>query len=133
MNLKVYDASSQQRFTGRPFITIDSRGKFRFLMEAVRRIKPRKHEAFIFHQDVDKPEMWFIQIVNRDHPQCYPNISKDLKFYEFGSRSLSRALRKSYGLPITTGTIRVMIGSEPIKHDGMTLWPLISKTATLLS
>ena len=126
MKLKTYNPEElpSARLTT-PVIGLSSKsGTFRFNPTAVEKLGLKANNQIMIHQDEENPADWYLEIVKEKGFLA----RKKKTTGEFGlliqSCPLVRKIFDSVDCKKISGSI--LIGSEPIKFEKRTLWPLIT-------
>lgn len=126
MKLKAYNkANCAGVHSGAASIRINKRvGLISLSKEASDRIGIKPGCRIELLQDEDRKEDWYVTTdLGGDG---FPVRGKENNGVSFNSTSLAKAMLNSLNWDDPGATI--MVGAEPVKHDGMELWPLITKS-----
>lgn len=105
-----------------PTIAISINSLWRFNKSACAHLKLKAGQQVAIFQDPAEPRDWYIAVVHADGFELRP---KDTCM-EFNCKELKATLFRSLEWDNPCGTMS--IGMEPLKHDGLTLWPIITSS-----
>lgn len=123
MKLRRFDSTNtvQARET-KPCVTVSATGVWRANGPLGDLLKLKKGAGVVLLQDEEAPDNWFIGV---DKASGFPVHEKDGAFL-WTNRVVKDELFTSLETEHPSG--RMLVGEEPVKHDGLTLYPVLTSS-----
>lgn len=123
MKLKRFDPiSTPSPRDNKPRIGVSNTGVWRANKQAGDMLKLKTGSQMLMLQDEKEPTNWYLAPVKSGG---FPVYSKDNAFF-WSSQVTKKSLMASLEVEHPSGSM--LLGSEPTKHDGLLLYPLITST-----
>jgi hypothetical protein len=133
MQLIFHDASqvSSAAAAGEAMLTIERNGNFSLSTGAVAALKLLPKEQVVLAQDVET-NSWYLLLEALAGQKPFvlkPRDSKNSRALMFCAAQRARAYYESHGLS-NERSVRARVGLEPVKHEKLTLFPLVPQHST---
>ncbi len=127
MKLKQFNkANSSQMRIGEPTVRVSGKaGLINFSSTFCREAKLQAGVRVQFHQDEEKPQNWYVEIVT-DEDGFILREDKDAKQCSLNSTGVAHAILKSLGQS-TEASIACRMAIEPSVIEGFSLYPIITR------
>lgn len=129
MKLKIYDRSLGPLKVGVATLNVNKGGMFGFSARSADVIGLEHGSKVLIIQDEDRPKDWYVA---KDHrggePTGFEVRGKKANTLCFNSSYTAQKIKDSLGLNGSVKSMRFLIGTAPVKHDGLELWPIITKS-----
>lgn len=133
MQLVFHDATSVSSATtaGDPMLTVERNGNFSLSIGAVAALKLLPKEQVILVQDAETNSWYLVldSVAGKKPFVLKPRDSKNSRALMFCASQRARAYYEAHGLR-DERSVRALIGLEPVKHEGLALFPLVPQHST---
>lgn len=121
MKLESFDATNikiERKHT--PILHIISSGLCTFSVGFVKELKLKAYDQVKFHHDKENPGDWYVEVVNKDG---FVLREKEFGRLSFNNAAIANKIFETIGHSENSGRLRL---GEPLKHDGRTIYTLIT-------